>query len=62
VVDDDGGHPNVGFTIVRQYRMADIGVAGTAREIAAGDVDFEAVAGVKGVTMLGRAVGLSFLY
>ena len=47
MVNDVGGHPNVGLTVVRQYRMAAIGVAGTAREIAAGDVDFEAVAGAK---------------
>jgi hypothetical protein len=45
VVDDVGGHPNIGVAVVRQYRMAAVGVPGKAREIAAGDVDLEAVPG-----------------
>src|SRR5215831_13816098 len=36
VEDYVGAHPNVGVAVVRQYRMAAVGVAGTAREIAAG--------------------------
>jgi hypothetical protein len=50
VVDDISGHPNVGVAIICQYRMAAVGIAGTTREIAAGDIDLEPMAGAKCVT------------
>jgi len=45
MVDDVCRHLNVGVAIICQYRMAAVGVASTAREIAAVHVDLEAVAG-----------------
>ena len=59
VVDDVGRHPNVGvaIAIVRQYRMTAVGFAGTAREIAAGDVDLEAMTGPESVTNMAEIDG-----
>jgi hypothetical protein len=49
IEDDIGVHPHVGI-VVGQYRIAAVGVAGTAWEIAAGHVDREPMAGAKRVT------------
>jgi hypothetical protein len=57
MVDDISGHPNVGVAIICQYRMAAVGIAGTTREIAAGDVDLEAMAGAKGVRDVAEIYG-----
>jgi len=40
-----GGNADVGFGVVRQYRVTAVGIAGAAREIAAGHVDLDALAG-----------------
>jgi hypothetical protein len=50
MVDDVRRHPNVGVGIICQYRMAAVGVARTAWEIAAVHIDLEAVARGEGVT------------
>ena len=41
--------PDVGLGIVREHRIAAVGVAGAAGEIAAGDVDLDAIAGAERV-------------
>ena len=43
------GDADIGLAIMRQHRVAAIGIAGAAREVAAGDVDFDAAAGGEGV-------------
>jgi hypothetical protein len=48
--DDVVGHPYVGVAVICQNRVAAVGVAGTSREIAAGHVDLEPMAGTKRVT------------
>ena len=40
-----GGDPNVGVAIVRQYGVAAVRIADAAREIAARDVDLDAMTG-----------------
>ena len=57
MLDCVSGDANVDLAIARQHGVAAIGVAGTAREITAGDVDFEAVAGAKGMTNVAEIDG-----
>ena len=44
-----GGDADVGLAIVRQHGVAAVGVAGTAREVAAGHIDFDTAAGAERV-------------
>src|SRR6266571_4625899 len=49
MVHGGGGDADIGISVVRQHRIAAVGVAGPARKIAAGDVDLYPVAGGEGV-------------
>ena len=44
-----GGDANIGLAIVGQHEVAAVGITGTAREIAAGHVDFNTMAGADGM-------------
>jgi deoxycytidylate deaminase len=50
VLNSVGGDANVGVVVVRQYRISAVGIAGTPREVAAGHVELDPVAGAKSVT------------
>jgi hypothetical protein len=42
-----GGDADIGISVVRQHRVAAVGIARPARKIAAGDIDLDPVAGGK---------------
>ena len=52
VMDNIRRNPDFSVAVICQYWLAAVGVAGTAREVAAGQVDLEPVTGGKGVTDL----------
>ena len=58
MVDDIRRYPDFSVAVVCQYWMAAVGVAGTAREVAAGQVNLEPVTGGKGVTDLTEIEGV----
>ncbi len=56
VMDRVGGDADRRFAILGQHRVAAVGVAGAAREVAAGDVDLDPAAGAKVWWMSPRSI------
>ena len=52
-----GGNADIGFAVVGQDRMAAVRVTGAAREVAAGHVHLETVAGTEGVMDIAQVDG-----
>ena len=57
MVDRVAGDADVGLAVVRQHRVAAIGVAGAAREIAAGHIDLDPAAGAESVVDVAESDG-----
>jgi hypothetical protein len=54
---EDGirGDADVGVAVVRRHSVAAVGIAHSAREIAAGHIDLDAVAGADGVVEIAES-------